>query len=72
MREAMLSNSSGSVLDPVVAIRRSVRLEPRESATVILVCGIAPTREEMVNPDPEISRTTPSPTVVSSWRGRTG
>ncbi len=43
-----LSNSSGSVLDPVAAIRRRVRLEPRESATVILVCGIAPSRDEMV------------------------
>ncbi len=44
-----LSNSSGSVLDPIAAIRRRVRLEPRESATVILVCGIAPTREETVS-----------------------
>jgi len=44
---APLSNSEGSVLDPIVAIRRTLRLEPRESATVTLVCGSAPTREEL-------------------------
>ena len=43
-----LSNSEGSVLDPAAAIRRTVRLEPKESATVILVSGIAPTRDEMI------------------------
>jgi cyclic beta-1,2-glucan synthetase len=42
-----LSNSEGSVLDPIAAIRRTLRLEPKESATVTLVCGIAPTREEI-------------------------
>ena len=42
-----LSNSEGSVLDPVAAIRRTFRLEPKESATVTLVSGIAPTREEI-------------------------
>jgi cyclic beta-1,2-glucan synthetase len=42
-----LSNSEGSVLDPVAAIRRTIRLEPKESATVTLVSGIAPTREEI-------------------------
>jgi cyclic beta-1,2-glucan synthetase len=44
---AALSNSEGSVLDPVAAIRRTLRLEPKESATVTLVCGTAPTREEL-------------------------
>jgi cyclic beta-1,2-glucan synthetase len=42
-----LSNSEGSVLDPIAAIRRTIRLEPKESATVTLVGGIAPTREEI-------------------------
>ena len=46
---APLSNSEGSVLDPIAAIRRSIRLEPKESATVTLVCGIAPTREEILS-----------------------
>ena len=44
---APLSNSEGSVLDPIAAIRRAVRLEPKQSATVTLVSGIAPTREEV-------------------------
>jgi cyclic beta-1,2-glucan synthetase len=43
-----LSNSEGSVLDPVASIRRTLRLEPKESATVTLVSGIAPTREEIL------------------------
>ena len=45
---APLSNSEGSVLDPIASIRRTIRLEPKESATVTLVSGIAPTREEIV------------------------
>ena len=45
---APLSNSEGSVLDPIASIRRTLRLEPKESATVTLVSGIAPTREEIV------------------------
>ena len=43
-----LSNTEGSVLDPIAAIRRTVRLESKESITATLVCGIAPTREEIV------------------------
>ncbi|HEV2694884.1 MAG TPA: glucoamylase family protein [Verrucomicrobiae bacterium] len=43
-----LSNSQGSVIDPIVAIRRTVRLEPKESASVTLVCGIAPTQVEIM------------------------
>ncbi len=41
-----LSNTEGSVLDPIVAIRRTVSLSPDESATVQIVSGIADTREE--------------------------
>ncbi|MDQ6647087.1 MAG: cyclic beta 1-2 glucan synthetase, partial [Pseudomonadota bacterium] len=40
-----LSNSAGSVLDPVVAIRCRITLEPEQSATVDLVTGIADHRE---------------------------
>ena len=43
-----LSDSEGSVLDPVVAIRRTVRLAPTESARLTLVSGIAPTREAIL------------------------
>jgi cyclic beta-1,2-glucan synthetase len=47
MARGRLSNSSGSVLDPIAAIRRRVRLEPKESASVTLVCGVAATKEEI-------------------------
>jgi cyclic beta-1,2-glucan synthetase len=40
-----LSDSQGSVLDPVVAIRHRVTLNPEESATVNVVSGIGETRE---------------------------
>jgi cyclic beta-1,2-glucan synthetase len=40
-----LSNSDGSVLDPVVAIRCRITLEPEQSATVDLVTGIADHRD---------------------------
>ncbi|OZA51139.1 MAG: cyclic beta 1-2 glucan synthetase [Hydrogenophilales bacterium 17-61-76] len=40
-----LSNTDGSVLDPIVAIRRTVTLSPDESATVQIISGIADTRE---------------------------
>ena len=43
-----LSNSEGSVLDPIASIRRTVELEHKQSATVTLVSGIAPTREEVM------------------------
>ena len=40
-----LSNSDGSVLDPIVAIRRTLTLSPDESATVQIISGVADTRE---------------------------
>ena len=40
-----LSNAAGSVLDPIVAIRCRITLEPEQSAMVDLVTGIADTRE---------------------------
>ncbi len=42
---ARLSNSDGSVLDPIVAIRRTLTLTPDESATVQIISGVADTRE---------------------------
>ena len=45
---APLSNSEGSVLDPIASIRRTIQLAPKENATVTLVSGIAPTREEIL------------------------
>src|SRR3569623_912950 len=39
-----LSNSAGPVLDPIVAIRRTVTLAPDATATVQIISGVAPTR----------------------------
>jgi cellobiose phosphorylase len=40
-----LSGSEGSVLDPIVAIRHRLTLEPEESATVNVVSGVGETRD---------------------------
>ncbi|MGK2941504.1 MAG: GH36-type glycosyl hydrolase domain-containing protein [Immundisolibacter sp.] len=40
-----LTNSAGSVLDPIVAIRRVVVLEPEQAVTLDIVLGIAQTRD---------------------------
>jgi len=40
-----LSNTQGSVLDPIVAIRYRIFIEPDETATIDLVFGIGETRE---------------------------
>ena len=44
-RAGDLSNSAGSVLDPIVAIRRRVTLAPDETVIVDLVTGMAETRD---------------------------
>ncbi|HUG66839.1 MAG TPA: glucoamylase family protein [Pirellulaceae bacterium] len=44
-RQALLSNSEGSVLDPIVAIRCTVSVEPGETAVVDVVTGVAETRD---------------------------
>ena len=44
-----LSGREGSVLDPVVAIRYSLTLEPEQSAIIDLVSGMAETRESAMS-----------------------
>ena len=44
-----LSGSQGSVLDPVVAIRCRISLEPEQSASIDLVYGIGDSREAALN-----------------------
>ncbi|KRE86136.1 cyclic beta 1-2 glucan synthetase [Rhodanobacter sp. Soil772] len=44
--QAQLSNSAGSVLDPIVAIRCRITLEPEQSATIDFVTGIADRRDD--------------------------
>ena len=43
--QGLLSNSAGSVLDPIVAIRCRVTLDPDQSATIDLMTGFHPSRE---------------------------
>jgi cyclic beta-1,2-glucan synthetase len=43
--QSQLSNSEGSVLDPIVAIRCRITLEPEQSATIDFVTGIADHRD---------------------------
>jgi len=40
-----LSGSEGSVLDPIVAVRYRITLDPEESATINIVSGIGDTRD---------------------------
>lgn len=40
-----LFNSQGSVLDPIVAIRHRITLDPEESATINMLSGVGATRE---------------------------
>jgi len=42
---AELSDSQGSVLDPIVAIRRRITLDPDEAATAVIVSGVGETRD---------------------------
>ena len=46
---AALSGSQGSVLDPIVAIRHRITLDPGESATIDIVSGIGETRDAAVS-----------------------
>ena len=43
-----LSGSEGSVLDPIVAIRYLITLEPQEAVTIDMIFGIGATRENCV------------------------
>jgi len=42
---AALSGSAGSVLDPIIAIRYRITLEPEQTATIAMVSGISATRD---------------------------
>jgi len=44
-----LSNSQGSVLDPIVSIRYHITLEAEETATIDMIYGIGETREIALN-----------------------
>jgi len=44
-KDAPLSNTVGSVLDPIISLRRTVTLAPNESAVLDFVLGMAESRE---------------------------
>ena len=48
-RAADLSGSCGSVLDPIVAIRCRITLEPNQTATIDIVSGVGESREAAVD-----------------------
>jgi cyclic beta-1,2-glucan synthetase len=43
-----LSNTVGSVLDPVISLRRTVRIPPGTIARVVFATVVAPTREQVI------------------------
>jgi len=43
-----LSDSQGSVLDPIVSVRSRISLDPEQSATIDMVFGIGETRESVL------------------------
>nr|WP_295996372.1 glucoamylase family protein [Rugamonas sp.] len=49
LEDGALSGGEGSVLDPVVAIRYRITLEPDQSATVDIVTGMTDTRDAAVH-----------------------
>ncbi|MCK7494519.1 MAG: hypothetical protein MZW92_27650 [Comamonadaceae bacterium] len=68
---AALSGSEGSVLDPIVAIRHRITLDPEESATIDIVSGIGETRDAVPGPGRRNTRIGVSRIASSIWRGRT-
>ncbi|MEO8376298.1 MAG: glucoamylase family protein, partial [Candidatus Sumerlaeota bacterium] len=44
-----LSNTIGSVLDPIVSLRRTVKLAPNEKVTVVFALGVAPSRVDAID-----------------------
>ncbi len=46
---ARLTNTAGSVLDPVIALRRRVRLRPGAHAQLVFSTMVAPTREQVLD-----------------------
>ncbi|MDY0222077.1 MAG: glucoamylase family protein [Desulfobacterium sp.] len=48
-KSTVLSDSEGSVLDPIVSIRYQITLEPNQAATINVVTGVGNTREQVMN-----------------------
>ncbi len=46
---APLSNTTGSVLDPIIALRRNVTLKPNETAVIDVIIGMTESRESALS-----------------------
>jgi cyclic beta-1,2-glucan synthetase len=63
-----LSNTVGSVLDPVISLRRTVRIPPGTTAHVVFVTIVAPTREQVIElADKYRGPTTIDRTLALAW-----
>lgn len=63
-----LSNTVGSVLDPVISLRRTVRIPPGTSARVIFSTIVAPSREQVIElADKYRGPTTIDRTLALAW-----
>jgi len=45
MESALLSNTAGSVLDPIISLRRTVRIPPNKTARIVFATALAPSRD---------------------------
>jgi cyclic beta-1,2-glucan synthetase len=63
---APLAGSSGAVLDPVMAIRCCIRLDPGESATVDLVTGVSSTHAACVDMVRKYAQRSAADTLLAS------
>ena len=63
-----LSNTVGSVLDPVISLRRTVRIPPGTTARVVFATIVAPTREQVIElADKYRGPTTVERTLALAW-----
>jgi cyclic beta-1,2-glucan synthetase len=63
-----LSNTVGSVLDPVISLRRTVRIPPGSTARVVFATIVAPTREQVIElADKYRGPTTVDRTLALAW-----
>jgi cyclic beta-1,2-glucan synthetase len=63
-----LSNTVGSVLDPVISLRRAVRIPPGSTARVVFATIVAPTREQVIElADKYRGPTTVDRTLALAW-----
>ncbi|PYU22271.1 MAG: phosphorylase [Acidobacteria bacterium] len=63
-----LSNTVGSVLDPVISLRRTVRIPPGTTSRVVFATIVAPTREQVIElADKYRGPTTVDRTLALAW-----